>query len=40
MGLFVLRNNPAARFYERHGFEVVRETHTTLVMRRELIRAA
>ena len=40
MALFVLKNNPAFRFYERHGFEVVRETHTTLVMRRALIRAA
>lgn len=40
MALFVLRNNPAFRFYERHGFEVVRETHTTLVMRRDLIRVA
>jgi ribosomal protein S18 acetylase RimI-like enzyme len=40
MALFVLKNNPAFIFYQRHGFEVVRETHTTLVMRRELIRAA
>ena len=24
MALFVLKNNPAFRFYERHGFEVVR----------------
>jgi GNAT superfamily N-acetyltransferase len=36
MALFVLKNNPAFRFYERHGFEVVRETHTTFVMRQEL----
>jgi ribosomal protein S18 acetylase RimI-like enzyme len=40
MALFVLKNNPAFRFYERHGFEVVRETHTTLVMRRALAEAA
>jgi ribosomal protein S18 acetylase RimI-like enzyme len=40
MALFVLRNNPAFRFYERHGFEVVRETHTTLVMRRAMAEAA
>jgi ribosomal protein S18 acetylase RimI-like enzyme len=40
MALFVLRNNPAYRFYERHGFKVVHETHSTFVMRRELIRAA
>ena len=40
MALFVLKNNPAFRFYERHGFEVVQETHTTLVMRRKLDRAA
>jgi ribosomal protein S18 acetylase RimI-like enzyme len=40
MALFVLKNNPAFRFYERHGFEVVRETHTTLVMRIALAEAA
>jgi ribosomal protein S18 acetylase RimI-like enzyme len=40
MALFVLKNNPAFRFYQRHGFEVVRETHTTLVMRRALAEAA
>ena len=40
MALFVLKNNPAYSFYERHGFEVVRETHTTLVMRRALAEAA
>jgi ribosomal protein S18 acetylase RimI-like enzyme len=40
MALFVLKNNPAFRFYERHGFEVVRETHTTLVMRRTMAEAA
>jgi ribosomal protein S18 acetylase RimI-like enzyme len=40
IALFVLKNNPAFRFYERHGFEVVRETHTTLVMRRALAEAA
>jgi len=40
MALFVLKNNPAFRFYERHGFEVVRETHTTLVMRCAMVEAA
>jgi ribosomal protein S18 acetylase RimI-like enzyme len=25
MALFALKNNPAFRFYERHGFEVIRE---------------
>ncbi|WP_457093332.1 N-acetyltransferase family protein [Microvirga sp. P5_D2] len=40
MALFVLKNNPAFRFYERHGFEVVRETDTTLVMRRAMAEAA
>jgi ribosomal protein S18 acetylase RimI-like enzyme len=40
MALFVLKNNPASRFYEQHGFKVIHETHSTLVMRRELIRAA
>ena len=40
MALFVLKNNPAFRFYERHGFEVVRETHTTLVMRCAMAEAA
>ncbi|MGF9763206.1 GNAT family N-acetyltransferase [Microvirga sp. 0TCS3.31] len=40
MALFVLKNNPAFRFYERHGFEVVRETHTTLMMRRAMGDAA
>ena len=40
MALFVLKNNPAFRFYQRHGFEVVRETHATLVMRRKLAHAA
>jgi ribosomal protein S18 acetylase RimI-like enzyme len=40
MALFVLKNNPARRFYERHGFEVVHETHSTLVMRREMVEAA
>jgi ribosomal protein S18 acetylase RimI-like enzyme len=40
MALFVLKNNPAFRFYQRHGFEVVRETHTTLVMRRVMAEAA
>ncbi|MBO1906353.1 GNAT family N-acetyltransferase [Microvirga sp. 3-52] len=40
MALFVLKNNPSYRFYEHHGFKVVHETHSTFVMRRELIRAA
>ena len=40
MALFVLRNNPAYRFYERQGFEVVQETHTTFVMRRVMGEAA
>ena len=40
MALFVLKNNPAFRFYKRHGFEVVRETHTTFVMRRKMGEAA
>jgi ribosomal protein S18 acetylase RimI-like enzyme len=40
MALFVLKNNPAFRFYERHGFEIVRETHTTFVMRRAMSEAA
>jgi ribosomal protein S18 acetylase RimI-like enzyme len=40
MALFVQKNNPAFRFYKRHGFEVVRETHSTFVMRRKLDRAA
>jgi ribosomal protein S18 acetylase RimI-like enzyme len=40
MALFVLKNNPAFRFYQRHGFEVIRETHTTLVMRRSMAEAA
>jgi ribosomal protein S18 acetylase RimI-like enzyme len=40
MALFVLKDNPAYRFYERHGFVVVRETHTTLVMRRAMGEAA
>jgi len=39
MALFVLKNNPAFSFYQRHGFKVVHETHSTLVMRRELTRA-
>jgi len=40
MALFVLKNNPALCFYKRHGFGVVRETHTTFVMRRALGEAA
>jgi ribosomal protein S18 acetylase RimI-like enzyme len=40
MALFVLKNDPAFRFYVRHGFEVIREIHTTLVMRRAMAAAA
>ena len=40
MALFVLKNNPAFRFYQRHGFGVVRETPTKFVMRREIVEAA
>ena len=40
MALFVLKNNPALRFYKRHGFGVVSETHTTFVMRRAMGEAA
>jgi len=40
MALFVLKNNPALRFYRRHGFDVVHETHSTLVMRRAMGEAA
>jgi ribosomal protein S18 acetylase RimI-like enzyme len=40
MALFVLKNNPAFRFYKRHGFGVVSETHTTFVMRRPMGEAA
>ncbi|WP_201864909.1 GNAT family N-acetyltransferase [Microvirga soli] len=40
MALFVLKNNPASRFYKSHGFGVVSETHTTFVMRRAMGEAA
>jgi ribosomal protein S18 acetylase RimI-like enzyme len=40
MALFVLKNNPAFRFYEQNDFKVVHETHSTLVMRRALAEAA
>jgi ribosomal protein S18 acetylase RimI-like enzyme len=40
MALFVLMNNPAFRFYERHGFEVIHETHSTFVMRRAMAEVA
>jgi len=40
MALFVIKNKPAYRFYVRHGFKVVHETHTTLVMRRVMGEAA
>jgi ribosomal protein S18 acetylase RimI-like enzyme len=40
MALFVLKNNPAFQFYERHGFGVVRETPTKFVMRRGMVEAA
>lgn len=34
MALFVLKNNPAVRFYQRLGFDIVRETRTKFVMRK------
>jgi ribosomal protein S18 acetylase RimI-like enzyme len=37
VALFVLKNNPAFRFYERLGFSVVHETKTKFVMRRAII---
>jgi ribosomal protein S18 acetylase RimI-like enzyme len=37
MALFVLKNNPAFRFYKRLGFSVVRETPTKFAMRRTII---
>jgi ribosomal protein S18 acetylase RimI-like enzyme len=40
MALFVLKNNPAFQFYQRHGFHVVRETPTKFVMRRGMVEAA
>jgi ribosomal protein S18 acetylase RimI-like enzyme len=40
MALFVLKNNPASRLYEQHGFKVIHETHSTLVMRRAMAEAA
>jgi ribosomal protein S18 acetylase RimI-like enzyme len=40
MALFVLKNNPASRFYQRHGFSIVRETRTKFVMRCEIVEAA
>ncbi len=40
LALFVLKNNPAFGFYKRHAFDVVRETPTTFVMRREMGKAA
>jgi ribosomal protein S18 acetylase RimI-like enzyme len=40
MALFVLRNNPAFRFYKRHGFDVMRATPTRFIMRREIHNAA
>ncbi len=40
MALFVLKNNPAFRFYERHGFSIVREIGSRFVMRREMVEAA
>ncbi len=39
MALFVLKNNPALRFFKRHAFDVVRETSTKFVMRREMVEA-
>ena len=40
MALFVFKNNPALRFYERNGFEVVQETPCRFVMRRKIAEAA
>ncbi|MBM1174199.1 GNAT family N-acetyltransferase [Microvirga arabica] len=40
MALFVLKNNPAFRFYKRHGFSIAQETRTKFVMRREIDKAA
>ncbi|WP_414474052.1 N-acetyltransferase family protein [Microvirga sp. M2] len=40
IALFVLKNNPAVRFYERHGFSIASETTTNFVMRREMDGAA
>jgi ribosomal protein S18 acetylase RimI-like enzyme len=40
IALFVLKNNPAFWFYERHGFSVALETRTKFVMRREMDEAA
>jgi ribosomal protein S18 acetylase RimI-like enzyme len=40
MALFLLKNNPALRFYRRHGFDIVREMPTRIVMRRGLGEAA
>ena len=40
MSLFVLKNNPAFRFYRQHGFDVVQETSTKFVMRRASAEAA
>lgn len=40
IALFVLKNNPACRFYERHGFSIVQETRTKFIMRREMDKAA
>jgi len=34
VALFVLKNNPAVRFYQRLGFDIVRETRTKFVMRK------
>ena len=40
MALFVLKNNRAFRFYERHGFSIVREIGSRFVMRREMVEVA
>jgi ribosomal protein S18 acetylase RimI-like enzyme len=40
MALFVLKNNPAIRFYRRLGFSAVHETNTKFVMRRNIMHAA
>jgi len=40
IALFVLKNNPAFRFYKRHGFSVAQETSTRFIMRRKINIAA
>jgi ribosomal protein S18 acetylase RimI-like enzyme len=40
VALLVLKNNPALRFYERHGFSLAQETRTKFVTRRKMVEAA